>query len=97
MLRTNFAARRIYIRLRAGITRLKPCYCSVCPFCIFFSYPLKKLQKNLCFFTAPFDYAAKRLIAVVSWLSCSPVRSEMFESSPPMRVTLTPGSIPLPS
>ena len=50
MLRTNFAARRIYIRLRAGITRLKPCYCSVCPFCIFFSYPLKKAAKNFVFF-----------------------------------------------
>ena len=45
MLRTNFGTRRTFVRLRASITRLKPCYCSVCPFCIFFSYPLKKAVK----------------------------------------------------
>ena len=56
MLRTNFAARRTFVRLRAGITRLKPCYCSVCPFCIFFSYPLKKAVKKLAFFYSPLTF-----------------------------------------
>ena len=41
--------------------KAKALLCSVCPFCIFFSYPLQKGCKKTCvFFQLPFAFIAKK-------------------------------------